>query len=187
VPLPEVPRLIVPDVRVRVSFVAAMGEFAAEARAGDSTVVGSDLEGYGERWGTVAGFAAYVAEVLAEEHTPRRAGLVTQSTRWWVEGPSERPEFIGRISVRHELTDALRVRGGHIGYDVRRSRRGEGHATAMLRAALRLAHDRGLDPVLITCDATNIGSRTVIERNGGRPADPPGRDILRFWVPTGCR
>jgi predicted acetyltransferase len=179
-----VARLIVPDVRARESFLAAMAEFAAERRTGDRTMVGSDLERYGERWHTADGFAGYVADLLAEEHTPRWAGFVTQSTRWWVEGPDEAPEFIGRTSIRHRLTDALRTQGGHIGYDVRRSRRRQGHATALLRAALDCAHGRGIDPVLITCDATNVGSRRVIERNGGVPADPPGTDVLRFWVPT---
>jgi len=26
-------------------------------------------------------------------------------------------QFVGRISIHHELNDALRVEGGHIGYD----------------------------------------------------------------------
>ena len=51
----------------------------------------------------------------------------------------------------------------------------------MLRAALPLAHGLGIDPALITCDATNMASRRVIERNGGILDASDG--ILRFWDP----
>ena len=185
------PRLIAPDVRVRESFVAAMAEFAAEGRGGDRTIIGRDLAEHSDQWRTADGFAAFVAAMRTEERQPRRSGLVPQTTWWWVEGPERAPEFLGRIAVRHRLTDALRRVGGHIGYDVRRSRRREGHATAMLAAALPLAHAMGIDPALITCDATNMASRRVIERNGGRrtpaPSATPTPGFLHFWVPTTLR
>ena len=73
--------------------------------------------------------------------------------------------------------------GGHIGYDVRPSARRRGHATEMLRQALAIAHGMGIDPALITCDVDNVGSRTVIERNGGVLEDERAGK-LRFWVPT---
>lgn len=74
--------------------------------------------------------------------------------------------------------------GGHIGYDVRRSRRRAGHATAMLAATLPVAHRLGIDPALVTCDADNVGSRRVIEANGGVLEDERNGK-LRFWLPTG--
>jgi predicted acetyltransferase len=163
-----VARLVVPDVRVRASFRAALQEAGSE---------------HGERCSTDAGFARYIADLLGAERVAPRPGLVTQTTWWWVEGPHERPEYLGRIALRHELTDALRRLGGHIGYDVRRSRRREGHATAMLAAVLPLAHERGIDPALITCDVGNRASRAVIERNGGI-LDDELDGTLRFWVPT---
>jgi predicted acetyltransferase len=73
--------------------------------------------------------------------------------------------------------------GGHIGYDVRPSARRRGHATEMLRQALRVANELGIDPALITCDVDNVGSRTVIERNGGVLEDERNGK-LRFWAPT---
>ena len=72
-----------------------------------------------------------------------------------------------RIAIRHELNDALRVEGGHIGYDTVPSFRGRGVATAMLREALPVARALGLTEVLLTCDDTNSASIRVIERNGG--------------------
>jgi len=178
------PRLLPPDARLRESYLAAMDEFAAEGRAGGDSMLGSDLATYGDRWHTEAGFAEFVASLRHEEREPRWADFVPQTTWWWVEGPDRQPEFLGRIAVRHRLTERLRRQGGHIGYDVRSSRRREGHATAMLRAALPFAHGMGIDPVLITCDTSNVTSRRVIERNGGLIADELD-GVLRFWVPTG--
>jgi predicted acetyltransferase len=54
----------------------------------------------------------------------------------------------------------------------------------MLRQTLAIANRMGIDPALITCDVDNIGSRTVIERNGGVLEDERAGK-LRFWVPTG--
>ena len=98
---------------------------------------------------------------------------------WWVDGDA----FLGRLSIRHRLTPLLLEVGGHIGYDVRPSARRLGHATAMLGAALPVASALAIDPALLTCDVTNVASRKVIERNGGRLEDERAGK-LRFWVPT---
>lgn len=68
---------------------------------------------------------------------------------------------MGRIAVHHELSSALRISGGHIGYDTVPSFRGRGVATAMLRRFLPLARALGLSEVLLTCDATNAPFVTV--------------------------
>lgn len=176
------PELVRPDARYRTSFLAAMTEFAEEGRTGDGSMVGRDLARYAARWGDPEVFAGYVSGVRAEETRPARAGFVCSTTRWWVEDE----EYLGRIAVRHELTEHLREVGGHIGYDVRRSRRREGHATAMLAATLPVARGLGIDPALITCDTDNVASRKVIEANGGRLEDERNGK-LRFWVPTAVR
>lgn len=173
------PELVRPDVRYHASFLAAMAEFADEGRTGDDSMVGRHLQRYGDSWDSGEGFAAYVADLRADEER-RPPGFVCQTTLWWVDGE----EFVGRISVRHELTERLREVGGHIGYDVRRSRRRAGHATAMLAATLPVAHRLGIDPALVTCDADNVGSRRVIEANGGVLEDERNGK-LRFWLPTG--
>jgi predicted acetyltransferase len=54
----------------------------------------------------------------------------------------------------------------------------------MLRAALPIANELGIDPVLVTCDVENLASRRVIEANGGVLEDERSGK-LRFWVPTG--
>jgi len=173
------PALVTPDVALRESFLAAMDEFADEGRSGDGSGIGSDLEGWTGRWETDEGFAAYVAEKVAEREHVERADWVLCTNLWWVDDG----EYVGRMSIRHELNDWLSEVGGHIGYDVRRSRRREGHATAMLAAALPIIRDLGVESALITCDADNIGSRLVIEHNGGVLEDER-KGKLRYWVPT---
>ena len=160
-----------------------MDEFRAEGRgeAWDNSVVGDDLRTFGANWSSPEGFAAYVSQLVAQsrEDAPRPDGFVPATTLWWIEGS----EYLGRLSIRHRLTPRLVEVGGHIGYDIRASARRRGHATAMLRAALPVAHALGIEPALITCDHDNIGSKRVIENNGGVFEDRRGNK-LRFWVPT---
>lgn len=130
----------------------------------DESMLGDDLRGRWPQWTTVGGFADYVRDVVADalEDSPRRPGWVPCTTLWYVESD----EYLGRLAIRHRLTPHLLELGGHIGYDVRRSARRQGHATAMLRAALPVAAELGIDAALLTCDADNVASRRLIEYNG---------------------
>ena len=177
------PRLGPPATDLHASFLAALGEFRDEGRLGrdDSTGLAMEARAGIPGLDDLEGFAAYVAglQARARPETPRPPGYVPDTVLWFGEGT----EFIGRLSIRHELTEILREMGGHIGYDVRPSERRRGHATEMLRQALPMAAALGLDPVLITCDVANIGSRKVIEANGG-VLENERHGKLRFWVPT---
>jgi len=177
------PELVAPDARLRRSFVAAMEEFRAEGRG--SPGVRSVIDGYlrertGE-WLSESAFEAFVHSVRAQrlEETARPAWRVPDTELWWVDGQ----EFLGRIAIRHRLTPELLEIGGHIGYDVRPSARRRGHATEMLRQALAIAHGLGIERALVTCDVDNVGSKTVIERNGGVFEDVRAGK-LRYWIPT---
>ena len=177
------PELLLPDPRVRASFVAAMDEFRAEGRGtpDDHTVIGYYLRERDGAWSSDEAFRAFTEEVRAQrlEETPRPAGFVPSTELWWIEGD----DYLGRIGIRHRLTPDLLETGGHIGYDVRPSARRRGHATEMLRQALAIARGLGIDPALVTCNVDNVASRAVIERNGGVLEDErEGR--LRFWIPT---
>jgi predicted acetyltransferase len=134
------------------------------------------VDGAESRELATAGLAGARSSRFAEFRELATAGLAgARSSRFAV--------YLGRISVRHRLTPALWEIGGHIGYDVRPSARRRGHATAMLRLALPVAHRLGIDPALITCDSANVASRRVIERNGGVFEDER-RGTLRYWVRT---
>ena len=161
-----------------------MDEFLGEGRGGpeERTVVGRYLREHRADWESAAAFRTFTEAIRTErlEETPRPEGYVPATELWWVAGD----EFLGRIGIRHRLTAALLEMGGHIGYDVRPSARRRGHATAMLRAALAVARELGIERALVTCDVDNVGSRAVIERNGGVLEDERAGK-LRFWVSTG--
>jgi predicted acetyltransferase len=160
-----------------------MDEFRAEGRGSDDdrTIIGGYARDQDADVASDEAFGRFVSTVRANrlEETPRPAGYVPGTELWWVDGD----EYLGRIGIRHRLTPTLLEVGGHIGYDVRPSARRRGHATEMLRQALAVAHELGIDPALITCDLDNVASRSVIERNGGVLEDQRGGK-LRFWVPT---
>lgn len=93
--------------------------------------------------------------------------------------------FIGEITIRHRLNDALLIRGGHIGYVVRCSQWGKGYGTLMLKLALEKARNMGLKRVLITCDEKNVASARVMEKNGCTYTDTvtceDGSGSKRYW------
>ena len=173
------PELVLPTTSVRVSFLEAMDEFVAEGA--DNSQTAAWIEHNAPRWQDPAAFEAFVEAVRADalEETPRPEGHVPCTTLWWVDGE----DYLGRLAIRHRLTDFLLEVGGHIGYDVRPTRRREGHATAMLRQSLPWARGLGIDPALVTCDDDNVGSIRVIEAAGGELEDVRG-DKRRYWVST---
>lgn len=159
--------LVPPAERFSESFLRALREFQDE---GLSWWIGGDIE-IAER-----DFAAFVAKKLADGDR-RTATLVAKTHLWAIaEG-----QFVGRISIHHELNDALRIEGGHIGYDTVGSVRGRGVATEMLRQALPVARALGLREVLITCDDTNTASIRVIEKNGGSLRETRALAADRPW------
>ena len=83
--------------------------------------------------------------------------------------------------------DNLRVFGGHVGYSVRPSARGNGIATELLRHAIDHLRGRGVAAFLITCDPLNVASARVIEKCGGVLHDQSysaehGHEICRYWI-----
>ncbi|PRB68719.1 GNAT family N-acetyltransferase [Arthrobacter sp. MYb213] len=102
---------------------------------------------------------------LAETQNQPPAGFVNQCTLWL----ERDEEYLGAVSLRYALiNDFLQVVGGHIGYGIRPSARGEGLAAKALMAILDVARARGMQRVLLTCDDSNIGSAKTIEACGGQ-------------------
>jgi predicted acetyltransferase len=159
-----------PTPHVHASFVEAVREYRAEGRYSRLDPV---------QLADADQFRRYLDRLRADARLSVLRHRVPQTNLWLVEGE----DYLGRLSIRHRLNRRLRFKGGHIGYDVRPSVRRRGYATLMLRLSLPVAHQLGIDPALITCDDTNVGSRRVIEANGGRLASASD-GILRFWVPT---
>lgn len=158
--------LVAPDSEFKESYLEAVRGFQHE---GLWWYTDTDLNKLSEN------FEAFVEELLS------RSG---ETTFWAIINN----EFAGEISIRHELTPALRIIGGHIGYDVAPKFRKRGVATEMLRKIIPFAKSLGLIEVLITCDDNNVGSIKAIEKNGGvlketkRIAE--GKPLKRYyWIP----
>jgi predicted acetyltransferase len=99
----------------------------------------------------------------------------------------ENDEWIGKLTLRTTINARYLHAGGHIGYEIRPSKRRQGYGTILLRMGLELARKRGLQRVLLTCDETNLGSRKVIENNGGQlenSVEVEGQTVLkmRYWI-----
>jgi len=166
-----VPELIVPRLPVCPSLQeAARGEDWDQHPAYTDAAALSEVE-----------LADWVGSLITDgrPRAPRPAGFVPSTNLWWVDGD----RYLGRVQIRHHLTPFLRDVGGHVGYHVVAAHRRRGHASAMLAATLPVAAALGLDCVLVTCDADNVGSRRTIEANGGLFQDQRGAK-RRYWVPT---
>ncbi len=97
--------------------------------------------------------------------------------------------IVGRLSLRHDLSEFLRRVGGHIGFGVLPEYRGRGYAVSMLKEGLRRATELGLTRVMLACDEPNLGSRRVIEQCGGVYEDSyEGSEaplpVRRYWLRT---
>jgi len=127
-------------------------------------------------------FPEYVAELRRREREAP-GHFVRGITYWAVRGD----EVLGRIGLRLELNDFLSRIGGHIGYIVRPSARGQGVASAMLKFVLSTPAAHGIGRLLLTCDEDNTASERVILRNGGEyesTVSPSGRPVgkKRYWI-----
>ena len=95
-------------------------------------------------------------------------------------------KIVGMIDLRHHINHpVLSVWGGHIGYSVRPDERRKGYASEMLRLVLERARARGMEKVMVTCDANNTGSEKTILKNGGiyeKCVDVDGEKIKRYWI-----
>ncbi len=88
------------------------------------------------------------------------------------------------------LNEATRIEGGHIGYYVRPSARGQGLATLALSLALQEIVKVGVRSVMLTTNPSNLGSIRVIEDNGGylkaqRLAGDGADTISQYWIELG--
>lgn len=178
--------LALPSVKFQRSFLRAAEEYREEfQKTGNERIKRyADLDL--EKLRDPGEFGKFTEKLIAQakgEGLPE--GFVWDSVFWLADGD----EFIGRADIRHRLTPLLRETGGHIGYDIRPSKRKQGYGKLILKLALDKAKELGIKDVLVTCDATNIGSKKVIETNGGKfesqvKGESGKPDKLRYWIIT---
>jgi predicted acetyltransferase len=157
------PYLTAPTAEVRDSFVEAARDLRDEGWLPEFPVDE-----------VAANFDNYVQRILNE----KEFWGVPVSTLWYIDGPY----YLGSVIIRHRLTSELAQRGGHIGYHVAPHHRRQGHASAMLAAAINHCRSTlGIAQILITCNQSNVASRRVIESNGG-VLENVLEDECRYWI-----
>lgn len=171
-------QLLLPSIHYKDSFLEAVSEYKPTETEDRLEVSAQRVENIEKN------FEAYLATLRAEvKGANLPAGFVPQTTFWLVDGNT----FIGRISIRHQLNEQLRKVGGHIGYAIRPSKRQMGYGKKILELALPKAKELGITKALVTCNETNIGSRKIIEANGGVLEDITNMGEgnprkLRYWI-----
>ena len=182
----DVMQLVDPHPRFHRSFLASVDEFVAAGEThhagllswpADRTFPG--IEFTRTSLEDPAEFEHLVGFVLTQRDpaSSRPRAYVAYTELWMAEGD----EYLGRISLRHELNELLYTWGGHIGYAVRPGARRRGHASAALKGMIEVCRRMGIDPVLITCDVDNEPSRRTIEGAGGTYEDTR-EGKLRYWI-----
>lgn len=129
-------------------------------------------------------FASFLRRMQNRQESTQLPPDHVPSTDFWL---IDRGECVGRLSLRHHLNEYLLKVGGHIGYMIRPSMRRQGYGKEILRLGLEQARASGLTRVLVTCDENNIGSKKVIEYNGGKfenAVHVEGSSVrkLRYWI-----
>ena len=147
------PFLTRPDVKYQQSYLAALNEFHLEGRHLDENFTDVKVN--------FARFVQVQRDRAVVERIPQ--GWVPETYFWLIDND----EYIGTTRLRHFLTEGLRQYGGHIGYEIRPSKRRQGYGKEILRLALIEARKHGITRALVTCNRDNIGSRKIIEGNGG--------------------
>jgi len=168
-------RLVKPNIKYKKSFLEAQEEFKKEDRQEDKLKKLDD------------NFLAYIKLLKNQEKGKDLPnGYVPASVYWLIDGN----KFIGKVSIRHKLTESLKKWGGHIGYEIRPSERRKGYGVKILALSLKKAKQLGFKKVLVTCNEDNIGSKKIIEKNGGifenKIKVSSGKDLgkikVRYWI-----
>lgn len=162
------PELILPTPRVRASYLEACREYRADQHvSGVSRFHATlDLPALDDPRAFTLFCRALSARVLPYQHAPSGARV---SVWWWCDGA----QYLGEATVRDDLTDPSRPAGspverfGHLGFMLRPTARGRGLGRPLLAAALRRAHQAGVDPVVLTVAPDNTASVKTIEGCGG--------------------
>lgn len=167
--------LSLPDGKYRDTFLAGLAEYHAEGRH-------MEIDAHM----TAEAFDGFVRGLHARADGKRLPhGWVPSIELWLIDGET----YIGTSHIRTQLNQQLRRYGGNIGYEIRPSKRRQGYGKEILRLTLRWAGTIGMERVLVTCNHNNVGSRRIIEANGGvfegeSPVNITTGVVLerRYWI-----
>ncbi|MGE5654593.1 MAG: GNAT family N-acetyltransferase [Bacillota bacterium] len=174
-------QLISPSIDMVAAFIAA----ARDYRAHGERCYQRELEERGLDIDCNFDFGEYIKAVERDAGSDTLPNTAPQSSFWLVD--DGRTVILGTSRLRHYLTAGSETAGGHIGYDVPPSQRNKGYGTTILKLTLEKARQIGLERVLVTCDADNVGSQKIIVRNGGVLengvySDEDRKVVKRYWI-----
>lgn len=161
-------RLIQPDTRLLVPFRRLFDDYRATGHN----------EWCEEAALSVSDFPAYVTAARAKAQGLGLSDDWAPTSYFWMQNGDD---LVGTLRIRHFLTTAVIERAGHIGYDIAPAFRGRGLGHEILQLGLEQASKLGIGDVLLICDAENIASRRIIERQGGR-LDRTKNDEMWYWI-----
>lgn len=126
-----------------------------------------------------------ICELRKSEETCGEVGTTVPSHMYLAIRKND-SKIVGIIDLRHHINHPiLGTWGGHCGYSVRPSERGNGYAKEMLRLNIQNAKALGIPKLLITCDVKNEASERTILANGGiyeSTIEVDGNMMKRYWI-----
>jgi predicted acetyltransferase len=164
-------KLVKPTKRYSRSWKNALKEFEKEKRSGFWNVP--------EKPNAIDEYIKRTSDHSKGRNIP--SNWMPATTYWLIDNDA----FVGHVNIRHKLVDWSKKIGGHIGFAIRPTKQRQGYGSNILRLALKKAKILGLKKVLVTCDNDNIGSRKIIERNGGvlkKKITLKGKRVRHYWI-----
>ncbi|MDF1617979.1 GNAT family N-acetyltransferase [Petrocella sp. FN5] len=132
-------------------------------------------------------FSEFMNELIdMSEGVNIKKGWAPCSSYWLIDNNEE---VIGVIRIRHRVDNDSLEMAGHIGYEIKSSKRKKGYGQRLLELGLMEARKIGLQKVLITCDEDNVASKRMIEKCKSKYKksifdEESGKNILQYEVDT---
>jgi predicted acetyltransferase len=108
--------------------------------------------------------------------------LMPQITYFLVD---EHEDVIGILHLRLSLNEELFMYNGHIGYQIRPSKRRQGYGHEILRLGLEMAKELEFKEILVTSNEENVASHKIILKQGGILENKVFKTdgyIFRYWI-----
>lgn len=146
-------KLIEPNMEYEQEWI----NYIREIQENDGAIIPKAMDG------DIHNYKQFLKEKEQNKTSPFDKNLVPSILYFMVDGS----RIIGVADLRLCLNDFLLQYGGHIGYSIRPSERGNGYGNMILKLVLEKCKEMELSPVLVTCKKTNQASAKVIMKNGG--------------------
>lgn len=128
---------------------------------------------------------AYLERFCVMDDPERIEPHLARQTNFWVIDKND--VIVGMLKIRHHLTELTEINGGHLGYYIRKTHRGQGLGQRSLALGLAKLQEFGVTQALITIYPENQASIKVTEAQGGIYQDTvfheaSARQVNRYWI-----